>query len=61
MAHAEDMARRLVRDVGLFTGSSSDGACVAALEVARTLEQGVVVFNTCDRGDCCLSSDLFRV
>jgi cysteine synthase B len=58
---AEDMARRLARDVGLFTGPSSGGACVAALEIARTLEQGVVVFVACDRGDRYLSSDLFRV
>ena len=61
---AEDMARRLAKDIGLFTGPSSGGACWAACQVARELatagQGGVIVFIACDRGDRYLSSDLFR-
>ncbi len=58
---AEETARRLARESGLFTGPSSGGACWAALQLARELEQGCIVFIACDRGDRYLSSDLFRV
>jgi S-sulfo-L-cysteine synthase (O-acetyl-L-serine-dependent) len=57
---ADDTARRLAREVGLFTGPSSGGACWAAIKVAADLEHGVVVFIACDRGDRYLSSDVFR-
>jgi cysteine synthase B len=57
---AEQTTRRLAREVGLFTGPSSGGACWAALQVAGTLERGVVVFIACDRGDRYLSSEVFR-
>jgi cysteine synthase B len=56
---ADETARRLARDVGLFTGPSSGGACWAALQVASRLDQGVVVFIACDRGDRYLSSGVF--
>jgi cysteine synthase B len=57
---AENTARRLAKQVGLFTGPSSGGACWAALQVAKEIERGVIVFIACDRGDRYLSSDLFR-
>jgi len=57
---AENMARRLATDIGLFTGPSSGGACWAACALARELTHGVIVFIACDRGDRYLSSDLFR-
>jgi cysteine synthase B len=57
---AEETTRRLAREVGLFTGPSSGGACWAALQIAAGLEHGVVVFIACDRGDRYLSSDVFR-
>ncbi len=57
---AEDATRRLARDLGLFVGISSGGAAWAAIQVARELTSGVVVFITCDRGDRYLSSDVFR-
>ena len=57
---AEDMARRLALEIGLFTGPSSGGACWAACQIANTLDRGVLVFIACDRGDRYLSSDLFR-
>jgi hypothetical protein len=53
-------ARRLAKEAGLFTGPSSGGACWAALQVAKEVDQGVIVFIACDRGDRYLSSDLFR-
>ena len=56
---AEEMSRHLARIEGVFAGVSSGGAVVAALEVARGLESGVVVVIICDRGDRYLSSDLF--
>ncbi len=57
---AEDMARRLACEIGLFTGPSSGGACWAACQIAATIERGLIVFIACDRGDRYLSSDLFR-
>lgn len=58
-AEAEDMARRLAREEGLFCGPSAAGACVIALRVAEELEQATVVFIVCDRGDRYLSTGLF--
>ncbi|MBW3622426.1 MAG: cysteine synthase family protein [Armatimonadetes bacterium] len=40
---AYDMTKRLAREEGLLVGYSSGAAMVGALEVARTLEEGVVV------------------
>jgi len=47
---AEAMARRLAREGGLFVGISAGAAVVAALRVARELEQGVVVALLADGG-----------
>ena len=58
-ADAEDMARRLARDEGIFGGVSSGGALWVALLVARELAEGVVVFIVCDRGDRYLSTGVF--
>jgi len=51
--------RELVRKEGIFAGMSTGGAFHAALQVASELEEGVVVFIACDRGDRYLSSELF--
>jgi S-sulfo-L-cysteine synthase (O-acetyl-L-serine-dependent) len=48
--HAQAMARRLAREEGLLLGLSASAAVVAALSVARELEQGVVVTILCDSG-----------
>lgn len=56
---AEEMARALARKEGIFAGVSSGGACVAATKLARELDEGVIVFIVCDRGDRYLSSSLF--
>lgn len=53
------MARQLARVEGIFAGMSSGGAASAAIRLARELEEGLIVFITCDRGDRYLSSDLF--
>ncbi|MFP4560594.1 MAG: cysteine synthase CysM [Thiohalorhabdus sp.] len=56
---AEDMARRLAREEGLFLGLSAGGAVVAMLEVAEALDEGVVVGIAPDRGDRYLSTGLY--
>lgn len=56
---ATEMTRRLATEEGILAGMSSGGALAAALSVASKLQQGVIVFIVCDRGDRYLSSDLF--
>ena len=58
-ADAEEMARRLAREEGLFAGISSAGACWVALQVAAQLENATLVFVVCDRGDRYLSTGVF--
>ena len=58
-ADAEEMARRLAREEGIFAGISSAGACWVALQVARTVENATLVFVVCDRGDRYLSTGVF--
>ena len=58
-ADAEEMARRLAREEGLFAGISSAGACWVALQVAQQLEGATIVFIVCDRGDRYLSTGVF--
>ena len=54
------MAKRLAKEEGVFSGMSSGGATVAALELAKTLDKGIIVSIICDRGDRYLSSNLFE-
>jgi S-sulfo-L-cysteine synthase (O-acetyl-L-serine-dependent) len=56
---AVDTTRKLAREEGIFAGMSSGGAACAALRIANELEEGLIVFIACDRGDRYLSSDLF--
>ncbi|MEJ6004485.1 cysteine synthase CysM [Paucibacter sp. AS339] len=56
---AEDMARRLAREEGLFAGISAAGACWVALQMARQVENATIVFVVCDRGDRYLSTGVF--
>ncbi len=56
---AEDMARRMAREEGLFAGISAAGACWVALQVAKTVENATIVFVVCDRGDRYLSTGVF--
>jgi cysteine synthase B len=58
-ADAEDMARRLASEEGMFVGISSGGACAVALRVSREVENATIVFIVCDRGDRYLSTGVF--
>ena len=58
-ADAEEMARRLAREEGLFAGISSGGACWVALHLAKALRDATIVFIVCDRGDRYLSTGVF--
>lgn len=58
-ADATHMARELAKVEGVFAGMSSGGAAHAAIQLAGQLDEGVIVFIVCDRGDRYLSSDLF--
>ncbi len=57
---AHDMTRRLAREEGLFVGISSGAALVAALDVARQLEEGLVVTLFPDTGYKYLSDTLWE-
>ena len=58
-ADAEDTARRLAREEGIFCGISSGGACAIALRISRSVENATIVFVVCDRGDRYLSTGVF--
>ena len=58
-ADAEEMARRLAREEGIFAGISSGGAVAVALRIATELKNAVVVTIICDRGDRYLSTGVF--
>ncbi|MGA8053369.1 MAG: cysteine synthase CysM [Burkholderiales bacterium] len=58
-ADAEEMARRMAAEEGIFAGISSGGALAVALRVSREVEQAVIVCITCDRGDRYLSTGVF--
>jgi cysteine synthase B len=58
-ADAEDMARRMAREEGLFAGISAAGACWAALQLSQRVENATIVFIVCDRGDRYLSTGVF--
>ncbi len=56
---AEDLTRRLATEEGIFCGISSGGALAVALRVAKNIQDGIVVFIACDRGDRYLSTGVF--
>jgi len=56
---AEEATRRLAREEGIFAGVSSGGALWAALQVSAAVENAVIVFIVCDRGDRYLSTGVF--
>ncbi len=58
-ADAEDMARRLATEEGIFCGISAAGACCIALRIAEQVENATIVFIVCDRGDRYLSTGVF--
>ena len=58
-ASAEQMARRLAAEEGIFCGISAAGACEIALRVSQQVENATIVFIVCDRGDRYLSTGVF--
>jgi cysteine synthase B len=54
------MTRRIVREEGIFVGMSSGAAMLAAVEVAKKLDSGVIVCIFPDRGEKYLSTKLFE-
>ena len=56
---AEESTRRLAREEGIFAGVSSGGALAAALHLSSDIENSVIVFIACDRGDRYLSTGIF--
>ncbi len=57
---AKSTTLRLAREEAIFAGMSSGGSTFAALEVAKTLDSGVIVCIICDKGDRYLSTGLFE-
>jgi cysteine synthase B len=58
-ADAEQMARRLAAEEGLFCGISAAGAAWVALQISQRVENATIVFIVCDRGDRYLSTGVF--
>ena len=58
-ADAEDMARRLARQEGVFAGISAAGAAWVALQLAQQQREATIVFIVCDRGERYLSTGVF--
>lgn len=56
---AEEHMRRLAREEGILAGVSSGGSLAGALRIAEQVENAVIVFIVCDRGDRYLSTGLF--
>jgi cysteine synthase B len=56
---AEQTARRLAIEEGIFCGISAAGACEVALRISQTTEDSTIVFIVCDRGDRYLSTGVF--
>ena len=58
-SEAEEMARRLAAQEGIFCGISAGGALVVSLRIAQEVENATIVFVVCDRGDRYLSTGVF--
>ncbi len=57
---AKTTTQRLAKEEGVFAGMSSGGSVFSALQIAETIDEGVIVAIICDRGDRYLSSTLFE-
>ena len=55
---AEEHMRLLARKEGILAGVSSGGALAGALRIAEQVENAVIVFIVCDRGDRYLSTGM---
>jgi len=59
--NAEETARNLAKEEGIFSGGSTGGALFVALEIAKKNPEAVIVSIACDRGDRYLSTGIFPV
>lgn len=57
---AYEMARKIVKQEGIFVGMSSGAAMYAASETAKRIESGTIVVIFPDRGEKYLSTKLFK-
>ena len=57
---AEQTARNLAAQEGIFAGISSGGAVAVALELSKNVSNATIVTIACDRGDRYLSSGIFN-
>ena len=57
--NAEETARSLAKNEGIFSGGSTGGALFIALEIAKKNPDAVIVSIACDRGDRYLSTGIF--
>ena len=58
-AEAENMTRRLASEEGIFAGISTGGALAMALKISDEVENSVIVFIACERGDRYLATGVF--
>jgi len=56
---AEQTARALATEEGIFSGVSSGGSIYAALQLSQELENATIVAIICDRGDRYVSTGVF--
>jgi len=56
---ADENARRLTQEEGIFAGISSGAAVAAALRVGRRIENSVIATIICDRGERYLSTGVY--
>ncbi|MCK5720425.1 MAG: cysteine synthase CysM [Thiomargarita sp.] len=56
---AEETAKNLANQEGIFCGISSGGAVAGALRLSKEVENAVIVVIICDRGDRYLSTGVF--
>ena len=56
---AAECTRLLAKEEGILAGISSGGAAKIAMQIASEIENGVIVFIVCDRGDRYLTSGVF--
>ena len=57
---AENMTRELAKKEGIFSGPSSGGTTLVALEVAKKENNAIIVSIICDRGDRYISTGIFN-
>ena len=57
---ATQYTRMMAKSQGIFAGMSSGGAAYIASQVGAELDEGLIVFIVCDRGDRYLSTSLFE-